>query len=422
MDQAYVQGLRDAKALLDEGIFTQEEFMREKETLFKQREERVAERARVGGCGSSAQTNNVHLLRAEAAEQQLADLRKHNAALKTELEKANDAAQVQVQILTAQLAETNAQGAMQQMLVGGQEEEEKEEATTPEQHAGEKTTEACTHEEEDQHSDVNSSDEHIYLPLQFLCSLSGTPMIDPVLITAVHCKNACVYGMIEVQEGDTCDYYSLVSLFESADAVHAACSFVKNRNIEEAIQIHACTKFTESLPIRALKQRDIHRTVAAALGRILTNSSLVKWHDQAKRLAAVPNKMSLVALLAIYTLSNQEKLDRSLGRLFKTNGALHHRFKTNPAVLSSAPEVKPEEICTHLHTESLSSRQAAFESILDQKRKKTMEIYVKDLVGKTITVNVHHSDTIDRVKVHIQDKEGVYLRVYRLFLLLIVLA
>jgi hypothetical protein len=48
MDQEYVQGLRDAKALLDEGIFTQEEFMREKETLFKQREERAVERARLG--------------------------------------------------------------------------------------------------------------------------------------------------------------------------------------------------------------------------------------------------------------------------------------------------------------------------------------------------------------------------------------
>ena len=48
MDQAYVQGLRDAKALLDEGIFTEQEFMREKETLLKQREERVAERQRLG--------------------------------------------------------------------------------------------------------------------------------------------------------------------------------------------------------------------------------------------------------------------------------------------------------------------------------------------------------------------------------------
>ena len=33
MDQAYVQGLRDAKALLDEGIFSEQEFMREKVTL-----------------------------------------------------------------------------------------------------------------------------------------------------------------------------------------------------------------------------------------------------------------------------------------------------------------------------------------------------------------------------------------------------
>jgi hypothetical protein len=37
MDQAYVQGLRNAKALLDEGIFSEQEFMREKETLLMQR-------------------------------------------------------------------------------------------------------------------------------------------------------------------------------------------------------------------------------------------------------------------------------------------------------------------------------------------------------------------------------------------------
>jgi hypothetical protein len=151
-------------------------------------------------------------------------------------------------------------------------------------------------------------------------------MIDPVLITAVHWKNACVYGKIEVQEGDTCDYYSLVSLFESADAVHAACSFVKNRNIEEAIQIHACTKFTESLPIRALKQHDVERTVATALGRILAESELANWHDQARRLAAAPNKTSLFALLAIYTRSRTQKVSSAL-RLLKKN---------SPAVRSTA--------------------------------------------------------------------------------------
>ena len=53
MDQAYVQGLRDAKALLDEGIFSEQEFMREKETLLKQREERILERQRLGGLVSA---------------------------------------------------------------------------------------------------------------------------------------------------------------------------------------------------------------------------------------------------------------------------------------------------------------------------------------------------------------------------------
>jgi len=53
MDQAYVQGLRDAKALLDEGIFSEQEFMREKETLLKQREERIYERQRMGGLASA---------------------------------------------------------------------------------------------------------------------------------------------------------------------------------------------------------------------------------------------------------------------------------------------------------------------------------------------------------------------------------
>ena len=48
MDPTYIQGLRDAKALYDDGIFTQEEFDREKSTLLAQREERAAEKARMG--------------------------------------------------------------------------------------------------------------------------------------------------------------------------------------------------------------------------------------------------------------------------------------------------------------------------------------------------------------------------------------
>ena len=182
--------------------------------------------------------------------------------------------------------------------------------------------------------------------------------------------------------GDTYDYQSLQNCFDNLDTLAHSVSFVPNLKIQEALEEYACSKLAQSLPIMVLNDSAVHVTIAEALGRILAQPQLAKWHDRAKTLAAEPGKPSLLALVTIMARLRQPWK--------ATNEAMQQLAGKKTR---RSPDLQPRK------------RQALGGGA--RSSEEDITVYVKTLNGSTITIIIRPSDTIMVLKEKIKVQEGI---------------